>query len=1763
MEVTASKSAISLTLDERALRNYKHMLPNFKRTCLSAGSVITGRHNVEDVPLGAKLPCTLRYDRSHLYTTNVNLCEKLHLPSCNFDRTYPRDVYLSNEYRCLHDPHLKKYFAKQPYMRRRLYRNKYITSERKVVCSLKEYNLYRQYLKRLSLDYLNKKYLEQYEEGLRKKTKEICEQIRKKQTDVDNPINKRLGKARDRRKVMEKDLAKRRSAVHRKDQEDREKRERNEKENQLRRIINEENREKEREQNKLVKAKEETEKIMMIENLLNIKHEEDLQRRKIFEAKLKEARKRREKFLAENYERKRQYHHWRLAELKRLLADEDVKRRARITCLEKYFMRKHVVLQDALRLQKQKDRESRDKRNQIIEERLKARGWTGSPHTPRTQRPDSPVQRGKGDGEKPTAIAMAKKLSALGFHNAMIAPDILKAMFSIENKEDLAERSSGDATHVRRTLSDQARIFCDDLLRQGFASEYVRQIVDVALGLESTSKDLVAQVIDVSRNVLLPMLESYEKKTGVIVSTREIPNVLQELCSGVFDEEEDMMPQLISFQDGGKATVPAGKESNVRFVVSNTDLPIDYKSHRNRPPTPKRVKFSSSSSEDLLVDEFEIDPHIVIEETIECLSSKVVDHAFSSVENLPQEIERQEMQDRITALATSIVDEVILFGVEKQPSSSSSERSSMTSLERKISHLARNLVTEVVSGEAKALQDSDSRQSSASTTGSSISSDISILALRVVRSILGTVDPATGKTVRDHVGVCQDLEEKVAKLSAKVVEEVMKEKEKQVGYADLDEHGYAELEEKISRLALNIVTSAVGGKPPLTWASGSTVFSDEIEDRVSDLSARIIGAILSLKKILPPLRPAQKTTESSQSESSIDRVLKEIFNLEALQTAPKDILEKITERDVERISDDFARKLVPRDESSAVSSGISELAEALAGDALKNAGKDQVPSIVPPGDDIIDALARAVVDERVSEPKVASCEESKISSAISEATNAVMAELLAGADTSTFLSSTNSNLSNAINEIAEIIVQGTIGQGTSTESALSSGVSKLAGAMAENAIFGKQTSSQSTLSSGTSRIAGALTAEAISTVGGKFAGNVVESSTSSGLESGISELAGVAVTECVGNVAKIDSSTRSAISSGIKSLAEQIALRAIEIAATEQGAEDSTGSGIDSGANKLATHIATVITGQGSVSTTTLESILGTAVSDMVADILTKKVREKMGERDPSSTRSHEIADEVNNLIQNILRSNVPETVQSKTSLESKASAGTKCSSEVLSGVSDFASDVLRELLTSDGNQIDAQASEEEMGSAVNAVAARYVQQVLGNATEDFQKAHEHVLEEALEEIIQPVQAGSANAMLPRQSETFDEVAPSHSDGKLRRESTPPKSTTSLSRPTHQGTIDVVPSTHSDGAFHKIPSPPKSPKSSSSLSRAGHNKCKSVGSLSTRRERNRRPQKFKSSFADWRQQEADTRKKSLARLAAIAERRVSFDNQRHVVGDFRTTMTLTTELGGIMDNLASRIVSSVILNEQTEDGAATPQIGQDVQESQSVEQLVGQLALGVVTSLLGLDTLAPASNLRSSTGNVAEKSARADEDMDTNDRADPTDILGAPDPSARPRSITGYSDSELHVDPPRKVTSSECERILGILCLDDDDFLNTWSSDDTSCEDNALEHPHRVRSPVGRANLQANAKKPKGASLLPRVNNWLFNKTPKPNKSTVPHGAGRHIRKSLCEITPLKPSAGFLSRSSLAAPGKNTARAPNASLGKGPFGSQRGTLPPL
>ncbi|XP_056664857.1 fibrous sheath-interacting protein 2 [Monodelphis domestica] len=108
-----------------------------------------GAAQLLDLPLGVKLPL-IPGSNTLFYTTNLS--EKLFQPSYGFNLSDPYGRLLETRYKSLHDPHLSAYYKRKDILKR-LKKGGYITSNNKIVCTLREFNKYRQYLTSLKLDF--------------------------------------------------------------------------------------------------------------------------------------------------------------------------------------------------------------------------------------------------------------------------------------------------------------------------------------------------------------------------------------------------------------------------------------------------------------------------------------------------------------------------------------------------------------------------------------------------------------------------------------------------------------------------------------------------------------------------------------------------------------------------------------------------------------------------------------------------------------------------------------------------------------------------------------------------------------------------------------------------------------------------------------------------------------------------------------------------------------------------------------------------------------------------------------------------------------------------------------------------------------------------------------------------------------------------------------------------------------------------------------------------------------------------------------------------------------------------------------------------------------------------------------------------------------------------------------------------------------------------------------------------------------------------
>ncbi|KAL8180363.1 UNVERIFIED_CONTAM: hypothetical protein K2H54_021638, partial [Gekko kuhli] len=145
------KAAMGHYLTESARTALEAMEPEEGVVQLGPGKEMptVGPNQLLNMPLFSKTPF-LPGSNTLFYTTKVG--EKLYQPSPNFDLNDPYCKVMAPKYNSLHDPHLRAFYHRKDNLKR-LKKSGFVTDKNKVVCSLKEFNEYRQYLTSLKLEF--------------------------------------------------------------------------------------------------------------------------------------------------------------------------------------------------------------------------------------------------------------------------------------------------------------------------------------------------------------------------------------------------------------------------------------------------------------------------------------------------------------------------------------------------------------------------------------------------------------------------------------------------------------------------------------------------------------------------------------------------------------------------------------------------------------------------------------------------------------------------------------------------------------------------------------------------------------------------------------------------------------------------------------------------------------------------------------------------------------------------------------------------------------------------------------------------------------------------------------------------------------------------------------------------------------------------------------------------------------------------------------------------------------------------------------------------------------------------------------------------------------------------------------------------------------------------------------------------------------------------------------------------------------------------
>ncbi|XP_066555858.1 fap1 adhesin [Amia ocellicauda] len=132
-----------------------------KRNAVSQPKNLGGHSNF-DSPLGVKL-FVPEGVRGTYYITGLS--QRRHQERPEFDLLDPHCRLLDNEYNSLQDPHLKGFYKNKARLRS-MTKHGLLTKEKKVVCSLKEFNEYTDYLKKIKMDW-ERSYKQQQKEHVK------------------------------------------------------------------------------------------------------------------------------------------------------------------------------------------------------------------------------------------------------------------------------------------------------------------------------------------------------------------------------------------------------------------------------------------------------------------------------------------------------------------------------------------------------------------------------------------------------------------------------------------------------------------------------------------------------------------------------------------------------------------------------------------------------------------------------------------------------------------------------------------------------------------------------------------------------------------------------------------------------------------------------------------------------------------------------------------------------------------------------------------------------------------------------------------------------------------------------------------------------------------------------------------------------------------------------------------------------------------------------------------------------------------------------------------------------------------------------------------------------------------------------------------------------------------------------------------------------------------------------------------------------------
>lgn len=929
------------------------------RKCLSTESAVTHQHHITQIPLGAKLPM-VPGNSTTLVTTKLG--QRLQKPSCDFDISTPKEIYVSNEYNDLHDPHLINYFKKNKALKNHLEEMGYIDSQGSIICKLNTYNLYRQYLKKLSIDGLNKKYKEQFKSEKETKIKKRTKNIDEKVNDPENPINKRLEQARLRRDQAA-DFEKGRAVSNISEQDKTyEERIQIRFKEEKHRALKREQLEKDREKRKEVQAFREAAEREKIEEAQMKKHFEDQKRMYEKHKRDRKIAKNRLNRLEDNFIRKEKYRQEKNNQLVLLAAEHELRRQQRVKQWEGYFAHQlHLQEKHLEKVQQERAQEKLDVKRQrlsIKHQRAMERLQQNQPIEETTQSlydrmfqfsnfQSNSLSQATGDQyqiQNPYSQVSRNRLSQARLSQGQFeSQTVCMPKIALSEPSERAESMhSGFTGYSEASSAVQYTMEADFIVKQ------------------------VLNTVEKGLPTLQNAIEHFEHAHGRHMSDEEVYALIHKLNT------DGRRKSMITYDEGTHFfNLSAGKEGGlVRFELEEALMISDPNWHHNAARQRRATGIWDAKGNTVSLDQGHIgsdddegsdDSGTIIgemDEDAEFISQTVKALSHKVVANVMNNCGLEVRPDDVADVAMAFIKEVCGGDSEAVSSLKNSTREGADSRASNLSaisnstcmhDLADRVIVELLGLEGSSHGTDFFTETDSSGTPIFDNDDLNMMALEIVKHAIKT-EHSCSESFQTAVSTDSSeaetaIRDRLHALSSKVVKaafEARSHNESQQTES-LPSQDIKYIENRVENLATRIldnvlptikektgknrpdrVNSARSGKSHKSYKSSSgrissnSTLPDDYEERCNNYTARIIQTLLSMKSIMPHPKPSKERKERMNPAAAIARCI----NFEELYKAPKEAFQ-LRPDEVEGLAEALTEKLNYLDTHRSTSAGTS------------------------------------------------------------------------------------------------------------------------------------------------------------------------------------------------------------------------------------------------------------------------------------------------------------------------------------------------------------------------------------------------------------------------------------------------------------------------------------------------------------------------------------------------------------------------------------------------------------------------------------------------------------------------------------------------------------------------------------------------------------------------------------------------------------------------------------------------------------------------